>query len=83
MFMNVQMTKFKVIPIYKVLDNNASVRDEKERYLINTLKSELYSSVISEYALLLTERFLLCILNLHWFRRVVKWTHRVSFPLFL
>ena len=75
--------KFKVVPIYKVLDNNASVRDEKERYLINTLKSELNSSVESEYTLLLNERFLLCILNLHWFRRVVKWTHSVSLPLFL
>ena len=37
--------KFKVVPIYKVLNNNASLRDEKERYLINTLKPELNSSV--------------------------------------
>ena len=37
--------KFKVVPFYKVLNNNASLRDEKERYLINTLKPELNSSV--------------------------------------
>ena len=30
--------KFKVVPIYKVLNNNASLRDEKQRYLINALK---------------------------------------------
>ena len=32
--------KFKVVPIYKVLNNNASLRGEKERYLINTSKPE-------------------------------------------
>ena len=36
--------KFKVVPIYKVFNNNASLRDEKERYLINALRPELNSS---------------------------------------
>ena len=33
--------KFKVVPIYKILNNYASFRDEKERYLSNVLKPEL------------------------------------------
>ena len=33
---------FKIVPLYKVLNNNASLRDEKERYLINILKPELF-----------------------------------------
>ena len=37
--------RFNVFPIYKVLNNNASVRDEKEQYLINALKPDLNSCV--------------------------------------
>ena len=44
-FHNCANDKFKVFPIYKVhvLNNNASLRDEKERYLIHALKPDLNS----------------------------------------
>ena len=33
--------RFNVVPNYKVLSNNAALRDEKEQYLINVLSTAL------------------------------------------
>ena len=37
--------RLNVFPICKVLNNNSSLRDEKEQYLINALKPDLNSYV--------------------------------------